>query len=173
MATRLPLPGELMKVRSSQLGTLLAISAARKTRGREFAFRPLESFRMSNWFSRLLASKPAASGGLHAPTLIAPYESLVDHGPPIGVRLERPLVYVFEHKILPDAFFQKHPQLMAALTAHQSPGSSFLHMWSKSGTLCCSVERWRLESDEEIEEFWQYAKPLMDSVVCEAKVGTP
>lgn len=127
---------------------------------------------MSNWFSRLLGSGPLAPG-TPLPTPITPYESLTDHGPPIGVRLERPLVYAFEHRILPQAFFQRHPELRAALTTRQTPGSSFLHMWSKSATLCCSTEGWQLESDEQIEDFWRYTRPLMNAAVCEARMGTP
>ena len=128
---------------------------------------------MPNWLSRLLGTKPSAESTPLADMPIPPYESLVDHGPPIGIRLKRPLVYAFEHRVLPQAFFQEHPELMAALTSRQSAGRSFQHMWSKSGTLCCSVEQWQLESEEEIEEFWRYTKPLIESTVCEARIGTP
>jgi hypothetical protein len=128
---------------------------------------------MSNWLSRILGSTPPATSPRKAPEPLAPYELLAEHGPPIGVRLERPLVYAFEHRVLPQAFFQEHPELVAALRPQQSAGRDFLHMWSKSGTLCCSVDGWQLESDEEIDAFWQYARPLMDSVVCEARIGTP
>jgi hypothetical protein len=49
-------------------------------------------------------------------TPIEPYEKLGNHGA-LGEYVFRPLLYAFQHKVLPWAFFTQHPELVRALQA--------------------------------------------------------
>ena len=100
------------------------------------------------------------------PAPIRPYESLVDDGPPIGRRLFRPLVYTFEHVMLPQMFFQHHPEVQRALGPSQTIGNAFLHFWSKSAVFCEARGLWPQGLTEDAEAYYAYATPLIELVAC-------
>lgn len=122
---------------------------------------------IGTWFTSLFGRRQGTPHAQHAPGVMTPYESIVDDGPPIGKRLFRPLVYCFEHKVLPSAHFTNHPELQAALLESQTLGASFLHMWSKSAVMCESHRFWPEDTlENDAEGYLRYVRPLVDAVVC-------
>ena len=59
----------------------------------------------------------------------------------------RPLVYVFQHIVLPDAVFENHPELIRDLSTGST--APLLHFWSKARTHC---ERNGLLEPEDVDD---------------------
>lgn len=119
------------------------------------------------WFGRLRGSRQATPHAQDTPGVMTPYESIVDDGPPVGRHLFRPLVYCFEHKVLPAAHFNNHPELQGGLQESQTLGAPFWHMWSKAAVMCESHGFWPqdlIESDE--DGYVRYVRPLVETTVC-------
>ena len=100
---------------------------------------------------------------------IPPFEYF-EENPVFGKILKRPLVYVFQHVILPEAFFTNHPEMTRALQEKQSDEvkvfglGGLLHFWSKSIVFCQC--RSILPSDENFDKAYaEYGPPLRSSVV--------
>lgn len=101
-----------------------------------------------------------------------PFETLADDELMLSEdkHLSRPLVYAFEHKVLPKVFFLNHPELNGALAAEPTHGEAFLHFWSMSAISCEDGGLFPPDSISS-EEYFAYQRPLMDSVTCEPSMG--
>lgn len=122
-----------------------------------------------SWWSFLSGRKATAAQVAAPPSMrkpIEPFETLEDKGPPFGVRLVRPLVYILEHQMLPQCLFGGHPELEAALLGSSSKGEAFWHMWSKSAVACESSGIWPEDTfDDDPDRYANYVRPLIESVV--------
>ncbi len=91
---------------------------------------------MSPWVRKMLglsAGQPQVEAQ-QAP--IAPFEYVRHSGPFAGRQMFRPIVYVFEHHILPQKFFDSSPELLQAFTSKNSCSDEFLRLWLLSVAAC-------------------------------------
>ncbi|MBQ0929418.1 hypothetical protein KAK07_19475 [Ideonella sp. 4Y16] len=78
---------------------------------------------------------------------IAPYERLVPSldGSP---RLQRPLVYILEHRVLPKAAHERHPMLCEALAGETLSALSFQYLFFLAEAQCGSIPGWPVGRDK-------------------------
>ena len=67
---------------------------------------------------------------------ITPYEFWDSNEEILGKRIFRPLVYLFEHIVLPEAIFSRHPMAKEILDPTASPDLSLSHFISASAAQC-------------------------------------
>jgi hypothetical protein len=126
---------------------------------------------MTSWWSQIFGTKESPEAERppsRSRPPVLPFECYQNDESPIGRRLHRPLVYAFEHAVLPHALFNNHPELMQALQPTPTRGMAFLHMWSQSATMCESRGIWPEDSilGDDGEGYQAYAQPFIESVTC-------
>lgn len=116
------------------------------------------------WLSKMFGRRTRPDpGGVPAPR--APFESFTDDPLLGGLQLFRPLVYVFEHQLLPQSLFRSHPELQGALQPAMTAGRSLQHISLLSVVRCETSGLWPPGAMDR-EDLWAYIEPLMDSVSC-------